>query len=136
MGDAIAELAACTVEEGQWPELLPTLVTMVGSGAPAHMESALDIISILAGYITDAFKPALAAGLHMQLGQCLQFSGPEHIDVQMSAFSAIANFVVSLEEPKEREAFLPFLPAMLQAIANALQVGYRLLSLGCGKVRG
>jgi len=84
------------------------------------MEAALSIIATLAGYIPDALKPALqSGGLSSVLQSCLA-SGVS-VDVSMGAFRTVAGFVSSLEEPKERDAFQPLLPAMLGVLGRALQ---------------
>lgn len=89
VSDAVAELAAGTVEEGGWPELLPFMFQCVQSNITLRMECALLIFAQLAHYIMDTLRQYMGT-LHTTLGQCL---GSPQQDVSVAAMRAVTSFI-------------------------------------------
>ncbi|KAI8476174.1 MAG: armadillo-type protein [Monoraphidium minutum] len=116
VGDTVSELASELLDKGEWPEVLPALVERIQSGQPQAMEASLAILATLAAYSTDSLRPHLAQ-LHPILGACL---GHAALDVQVAALHVVAGFIQQLEEPKERDAFQPMVPALLATLGRCL----------------
>lgn len=104
------------VQESEWPELLPFLFTCVQGSQTRQTESALRIISDLAGFIMPVLLPQVNV-LREQLARCMMH--PE-THVKIAGLSATTSFIRELDEDSDRNKFQDLIPVMLQTVSNIL----------------
>lgn len=119
IGDTVSGLAETMkidASESDWPELLPFLFTCVQGDQPRQIESALRVISDLAGFVMPVLMPQIAV-LREQLARCMMH--PE-TQVKIAGLSATTSFIRELEEDSDRLKFQDLIPVMLQTVSNIL----------------
>lgn len=119
IGDTVSGLAETMkidVQESEWPELLPFLFACVQGDQTRQMESALRIISELAGFIMPVLLPQISV-LREQLARCMMH--PE-TQVKIAGLSATTSFIRELDEDSDRNKFQDLIPVMLQTVSNIL----------------
>eukprot|EP01102_Stenamoeba_stenopodia_P001227 TRINITY_DN1105_c0_g1_i3.p1 TRINITY_DN1105_c0_g1~~TRINITY_DN1105_c0_g1_i3.p1 ORF type:complete len:762 (-),score=222.20 TRINITY_DN1105_c0_g1_i3:1190-3475(-) len=99
-----------------WPELLPALLNLTKSQSEALRESALLIFNEMASSIIDLLKPHL----HIYREVFLAGLNDPSLKVKLAALTATATVISSLPKPAERNIFQNLVPAMLGALAGAL----------------
>lgn len=119
IGDTVSGLAETMkidVQESEWPELLPFLFSCVQGNQTRQMESALRIISELAGFVMPVLLPQMNI-LREQLARCMMH--PE-TQVKIAGLSATTSFIRELDEDSDRNKFQDLIPVMLQTVSNIL----------------
>jgi len=119
--DATYDLAGdlLDADKNSWNELLEWLLQMAASMQWHHRQSALLILSHLSVYLVDVFadkfplvKSLLAAGL----------TDPQDIKVRLAALDAATNFIHTFTQQPARSELQTLLPAMLEVVANCLNL--------------
>eukprot|EP01123_Difflugia_compressa_P007967 TRINITY_DN225_c0_g1_i1.p1 TRINITY_DN225_c0_g1~~TRINITY_DN225_c0_g1_i1.p1 ORF type:complete len:1096 (-),score=260.74 TRINITY_DN225_c0_g1_i1:411-3698(-) len=102
-----------------WPEILEWLLRMASSSMWYHRQSALFILAHLSPNLTQVFgdqfhiiKNLLAAGL----------TDPQDIKVRLAALDASTNYIHTFTKQPARSELQTLLPAMLEVVANCLNV--------------
>ncbi|KAH9728481.1 TOG domain-containing protein [Citrus sinensis] len=118
--DAVSELAASVLPDGDWPELIPFIFQCLVTFNDKIQESALLILSRMSQFVSEVL---IAHGdtLHEVFSK---FLGSNNFDLRIAALEATVNFIMNcLPSLGEKERFLDLLPLMMRTLTEALNKG-------------
>ncbi|KAL9431437.1 hypothetical protein AB3S75_026593 [Citrus x aurantiifolia] len=118
--DAVSELAASVLPDGDWPELIPFIFQCLVTFNDKIQESALLILSRMSQFVGEVL---IAHGdtLHEVFSK---FLGSNNFDLRIAALEATVNFIMNcLPSLGEKERFLDLLPLMMRTLTEALNKG-------------
>jgi hypothetical protein len=117
--DVVGLLAAKAIsaQQNNWPQLFPAMVQMFSTGNASRRESVMDVLSKLAEFSIVALMPAMN-----DVAQILQ-AGLKDQDmvVRVSGLKACISLITAIEDPKVKQGFSQFIPAMFKILAEAFQ---------------
>ncbi|GAY39951.1 hypothetical protein CUMW_048300 [Citrus unshiu] len=118
--DAVSELAASVLPDGDWPELIPFIFQCLVTFNDKIQESALLILSRMSQFVGEVL---IAHGdtLHEVFSKFLESN---NFDLRIAALEATVNFIMNcLPSLGEKERFLDLLPLMMRTLTEALNKG-------------
>eukprot|EP01012_Entosiphon_sulcatum_P061647 TRINITY_DN8735_c0_g1_i1.p1 TRINITY_DN8735_c0_g1~~TRINITY_DN8735_c0_g1_i1.p1 ORF type:complete len:1062 (+),score=149.34 TRINITY_DN8735_c0_g1_i1:26-3211(+) len=116
LAHCIDGLASIQLEEGQWPELIPHLCGLASSGKFAAEKCALQVLSLLTGWLGETSAVALSSQWLPLLAKVLSRSGCplDVLEVQVTALQAVCGLVRA--SPDSAAPFSEAVPRLLQVV--------------------
>ncbi|KAG2489783.1 hypothetical protein HYH03_011733 [Edaphochlamys debaryana] len=116
---AVSDLANLIYDKTGWPELMPTLLTMLTSNQQPQIANGLSVLADVASYLAEHLKSQLQDIVNM----LVSFLGSGNKDVTVAAANAATSFIEAYEDAAARQVLSPLVQPMLAVLGQLLSAG-------------